>query len=94
VRPYPTLRDEALRTQSDCDYAVRSLATLHGKCGHYINDEIVFVPNVFPGDFIAFQGLTIELTQIDSGSIAWGEANPDDEPGKYSGKMSFCGRVG
>lgn len=82
---FPTVRDESLVTQSDCDFAVRSLAKLHSKPGQQYPVEVTYRPDVFPGDFFTLHGRNVEVRRLSGGDTSWGEANDSG----YAGKMSI-----
>ncbi len=89
VRAFPAVEDESLVTQSDVNFAVRSLKTLYSKPGHYINAVMKYRPNVFPGDYLTFHGETVEVVQLQGASIAFGSAT---DPA-FAGQMQAVMRV-
>lgn len=85
---FPTVRDEAFGSQAECQRACQSLARLHSKPGRYIPGKIFYQPDIFPGDYIKTDGLTVELTQLQGGSIS--EYSCEDED--FAGALSLMAR--
>lgn len=69
-KPYPTVRNEGLRTDDDLQMALRSLVMRYGVSGRFLNFETFWQPGLYQWDRITVDGKPYAIWKVDGGSLA------------------------
>lgn len=69
---FPTIQNDALRTQSDVAWVLRSRVRNHAKPGRFFSFNTNFHKHLIPGHYITVDGTSAQITRLDGGSIQFG----------------------
>lgn len=68
---FPPIRNEAIRTQGELNYVLRSRVLNHGKFGRFFSFQTYFHKNLDIGHYVTIDGVTCTIQRIDGGSIQY-----------------------
>jgi hypothetical protein len=69
AKPYPTIRDDGLRTANDVVFALRSVMRLRGRLGRFIAFETYFHSSLAIGDRVTIDGAPCEIARVSGGDL-------------------------